>query len=78
MKLASLDSSLQFTYADDSYDRNLYPAGSCAILNSGKPTGPNGTECLFSELQDIETFRCVQSGSKAKACYKDRAIWRHT
>ncbi|KAL3133692.1 hypothetical protein ABBQ32_008192 [Trebouxia sp. C0010 RCD-2024] len=43
-------------YYDDSYDRNLYPAGSCAILNSGKPTGPNGTECLFSELQDIETF----------------------
>ncbi len=43
--------------ADDSYDRNLYPAGACAVIGSGKPTGPNGTECLFSELQDYETFR---------------------
>ena len=45
--------------ADDSYDRNLYPAGACAVIGSGKPTGPNGTECLFSELQDYETFRLV-------------------
>ena len=43
--------------ADDSYDRNLYPPGSCATIGSGKPSGPNGTECLYSELQDYETFR---------------------
>ncbi len=45
--------------ADDSYDRNLYPAGACAVIGAAKPTGPNGTECLFSELQDYETFRLV-------------------
>lgn len=45
-------------YADDSYDRNLYPAGACDQIGSGKPAGPNGTECLFSEDQDFETFRC--------------------
>lgn len=44
-------------HADDSYDRNLYPAGACAKLGSGKPTGTNGTECLFSEHQDYQTFR---------------------
>lgn len=47
-------------FADDSYDRSLYPAGSCAKIGSGTPTGPNGTECLFSETQDYETFRCSQ------------------
>lgn len=46
--------------ADVSYDRNLYPAGSCAQIGSGTPTGPNGTECLFTEDQDYETFRCSQ------------------
>ncbi|DBA92155.1 hypothetical protein WJX77_006975 [Trebouxia sp. C0004] len=48
--------SMTGVYYDDSYDRNLYPAGACATIGSGKPTGPNGTECLYSELQDYETF----------------------
>ncbi|KAL0048942.1 hypothetical protein WJX82_002891 [Trebouxia sp. C0006] len=48
--------SVTGVYYDDSYDRNLYPAGACAVIGAAKPTGPNGTECLFSELQDYETF----------------------
>ena len=44
---------------DDSYDRNLYPAGACATIGSGKPTGPSGTEVLFDETEDYETYRWV-------------------
>lgn len=56
---AAVTEALCMWGTDDSYDRNLYPAGACATIGSGKPTGPNGTEVLFDETEDYETYRWV-------------------